>query len=141
MKEFLPYLERLGIRTSPLLSRVELLYRLATMVCPEKIEDIYISEYIKDDSTREYESLWFFSKKYCLETHQFINDDNIDIVPLSNLMRVAISAKEYDFKQATSKSRLNVRVQFIMPVEGNLKASGENCDFLNNIILKYFRFI
>ena len=61
------YLDGIGITTNVLKERVKLVYSVASQMCPEEIEDIFVTDYIKEDGTREYESLWFFSDKYCLE--------------------------------------------------------------------------
>ena len=66
------YLNRMGITTDILKDRVKLAYSVASQMCPEEIEEVFVSDYIKDDGTREYESVWFFSKGYCIEGRNFM---------------------------------------------------------------------
>jgi len=81
MKKFIPYLQRIGIKTKSLFDRIESIYNVFSKMCPEEIMDIFITDYIKDDGTREYESLWFFSATFCLEAKQFITKYDLDITP------------------------------------------------------------
>jgi len=132
------YLERMGITTDILKERVSLAYGVASQICPEEIEEIFVSDYIKDDGTREYESVWFFSKGYCIEAQNFITENSIDIVPIKT-NRLQIEIKDYDFKKATEKSRLRVLILLGETLEGEIKAAKENCDVLRDIIIKYFK--
>ena len=137
MAKFDEYLKKVGI-TPALKTRVELARRVASRMCPEEIEDILVNEYVQDDGTRVYESIWFFSKGYCIEAHNFITESSIDIVPI-RIKRVQVDFKDYSFVKATEKSRLRVLVLFGEGLEAEIKAAKENCDVLRDIILKYFR--
>jgi len=107
-------------------------------MCPEEIEEVFLSDYIKDDGTREYESVWFFSKGYCMEAHNFITENSIDIVPIRT-NRLQVDLKDYDFKKATEKSRLRVLIQLGEALQGEIKAAKENCDVLRDITIRYFK--
>jgi len=111
---------------------------VASEICPEEIEQIFIADYIKEDNTRAYESIWFFSERYCLEVKNFETDYNIDIVPIK-VYWFEMSLKDYDFKKATQKSRLQVSMIFDGQISGSLKAAKENCDVLRDILLKYIK--
>ncbi len=138
-KEFEDYLKSIGITTEVLLRRVESIYQFYLGVCPEEIKDIFITDYIKDDGTREYESLWLFSDSYWIEAKQFIVKDNFDMIPIKRIERWEIKKEEYDFKKATEKSRLFLRVNINSLLLSEFKASKENCDFLKEIFLKYVK--
>lgn len=132
------YLNRMGITTDILKDRVKLAYSVASQMCPEEIEEVFVSDYIKDDGTREYESVWFFSKGYCIEAHNFITENSIDIVRIKT-KRLQVELKDYDFKKATEKSRLRVLILLGEMLEGEIKAAKENCDVLRDITTKYFK--
>lgn len=132
------YLNRMGITTDILKDRVKLAYSMASQMCPEEIEEVFVSDYIKDDGTREYDSVWFFSKGYCIEAHSFITENSIDIVRIK-AKRIQVELKDYDFKKATEKSRLQVTILLEETLEGKIKAAKENCDVLRDITIKYFK--
>jgi len=135
--EFLKYLESIGM-TKTLRKRVETIYAFYTETCPDEITDIFVSDYIKEDRTREYQNLWFFSPKCCMEAHSFITEDYFDIDAMQN--RIAtweIRKQDYDFKKATEKSRLHLVFWLPPDRHAEFKASKENCDYLKDIFLKY----
>lgn len=138
-KEFEEYLKSIGISTEVLLNRIESIYQFYVDVCPEEIKDIFVTEYIKEDGTREYESLWFFSDKYWTEAKQFIINDNFDMIPIENIIRWEIKKQDYDFKKAIEKSRLFLKVNITTFLLAEFKSSKENCDFLKEIFLKYVK--
>lgn len=139
MIKFEAYLEKIGITTEALLSRIRFVYDVASEMCPEEIEQVFVTDYINKDNTRTYESIWFFSKGYCLEAHNFVTENSIDIVPLSKIYRFEVSFKDYDFKKATPESRLQSSIQFQEQTVGDFKAAKENCDVLRDILLKYIK--
>lgn len=138
--KFIPYLNDIDITTRAYIKRIESIYELCCYMCPEKIEDILVEDYIKDDGTREYEDLNFFSKGYCLSAHQFLTKNNIHIGVLAKrIIGWRVQATDFDFKKATTKSRLNVSVRTLDDIEGEFKAARENCRHLQAIIDKYIK--
>ncbi len=124
--------------TKTLRKRVETIYAFYTEICPDEIADIFVSEYIKEDESREYENLWFFSSKYCMEAHDFVTKDFFDIELMKNRITwCEIHKQDYDFKRAIKKSRIRLRFSLPRNREGIIKASGQNCDYLKDIIFKY----
>lgn len=138
-EEFIKYLESMGI-TRALRERIETIYECCKEICSNEITGIFITDYIKEDGSREYESLWFFSDKYCMEAKQFITTDDFDITPIKKRINYCtIQKQNYDFKKATEKSKLFLRVKFDAEMAGVFKATKENCDYLKEIILKYIK--
>ncbi len=124
----------------PIINRVDTLLKTFTELCPSEIKEIFISEYIKDDGTRDYENLWFFSDNYMMESKRFITDDNFDITPYNKSVRYMEMLKQnYEPGQANERSRLLVRLNLETEVAGNMKASKENCDKLWSIVFEYFK--
>lgn len=135
--EFAEYLRSIGI-TDVLKERIVSIYQIVERVCPEEIDDIFVTDYIKDDASRDYENLWFFSKKHVMEIRQFISKDDFDICPTyKQIGHLIIRKKDYDFENATQASRLSIEFQMHNWIEGNLRASRENCDYLKSILLKH----
>ena len=136
-KEFIKYLESIDI-TKTHRERVETIYKFYQEICPDEITGIFITDYIKEDGSREYENLWLFSEKCCMEAKQFITKEDFDIIRIKKRVNIwNIQKHNYDFKKATDTSRLFLRVNFDFNVDGELKAAKDNCDYLRKIILKY----
>lgn len=136
-EEFTKYLESIGI-TKALCERIETIYKFYQERCPDEITGIFITDYMKEDGSREYENLWFFSEKFTMEAKQFITKDDFDLTPIKKRVYYwKIQKQDYDFKKATEKSRLYLQFYLDTKIEGDFKAAKENCDYLREIILKY----
>lgn len=136
-KEFDGYLKTIGI-TKVLSKRIEEIYQFFKDVCEDEITGIFLTEYIKEDGTREYENVWFFSEKYLMEAKEFVIKDIFDLVPIQKrVVRWVIEKENYDFVRATDKSRFQLKVSLIETISGDFKASKENCDFLKDIAMNY----
>lgn len=134
--EFLAYLKSIDIG-DPLTERIKNIYDFYTDICSIEIKDIFVSEYIKEDGSREYESLWFFSDDYAMEAKQFIIQEKFDSAIIKNkINRWDLIKLEFDCKKANNNSRIMLQINFY-PIEGSLKASKENCEHLLNIFKKY----
>ena len=135
--EFLQYLKRISL-TDVLINRIEKIISSYLLLCPEEIVDIFVSEFIKEDGMREYESLWLFSEKYTMEAKQFIIQDDFDITPLKKrVYYIGIKKQDYDFKEITDKSRLTIDFTLEEMVQGDLKGSKENCEYLLKVFVKH----
>ncbi len=139
MKKFFEeYLGSIGLAES-LKNRVSLVLEDYKQICDQPINDIFVSEFIKEDGTREYESIWLFSTSYVMEAKNFINGDDFDIVPLAkNVTYYQIIKKEYRFGKTSDHSRLIITFS-TDKVRGTLKASKTNCSNLWNLFLKYIK--
>lgn len=139
--EFKTYLVSIGIG-EPFAKKVEEAYQFYSEMLKnmdDEISDLFITDYIQKDGSRQHENLWFFSKKYFMEAKMFINKDDFDFMPISSGLRyLQIEKQNYDFKQATNESRMTVEYQGTGMMNGKLIASRENCDKLRDIIIKYF---
>lgn len=136
MKKFDKYLEKMGITTKVLSDRVQFLYDVASKICPEEIEQLFIEDNIKKDNTRAYGSLWFFSKGFMLEAHNFEMEYNIDIMPIK-VIRVVLELNNYNLKEAEERSRLKVYINLPEDITGEWNAAKENCDVLRDIAFNY----
>lgn len=137
--EFYSYLESIGL-TDVSVKRIQeicqfyenILHRL-----DDEIQDIFVTDFISKDETRQYENLWFFSKKYFMEAKLFLTQDDFDIAPSVKIRYIDIKKQDYDFVKANEKSRLYIDYRFPYPSGGSFKASKNNCDYLKEIYLKH----
>lgn len=139
-KEFKEYFKSIGITSQEYLKRIETLMEIHSELCQDEIVDIFVDEYIKEDGTREYEDISFYSKQYFFGVSQFLTTDTFILSKnTKDVKSIKIKKKDYDFKKATEKSRLNIDVSYetSTPLHGSFKASKENCDILKQIFLKY----
>ena len=71
--------------------------------------------------------------------HKFLTEDSYDASPLKDKVRYWLIKKvDYDFRKATTQSRMIITVGLIIDNVCSLRASRENCDYLRDIFLKYF---
>ena len=97
------YLEAIEM-PEPFRKRVFTGYEFYLKICAEKIIDVFVSDYLNEDETRQYENLSFFSETYCMEAKQFITKDDFDITPIVKMNYLRIQKNNYDFsKSRTSK--------------------------------------
>ena len=138
-KEFLDYLRMIGITADEYLKRIETIMEVQSNICQEEIIDIFVDEYIKEDGSRDYEDITFFSNEHDFGVVQFLTEDNFILTKrIKNVSAIKIKKHDYDFKKATENSRLNIEVRYdISEMYAIFKASKENCDHLKQIYFKY----
>lgn len=135
-KNFYKYLDEIEITQKNVINKVKdtfLFY--SNHLCPETIQDIFITDYIED--SREYENLWFFSENYAMEAKNFISEDNFDISSFEHVRNLQIIKKDYDFENWNEESRIDL----ICDADNlffEMRASKQNCDYLKDILDKYF---
>lgn len=137
--EFQEYLNSIGI-IGNLIERIEEIYNFYLEICPEEIEDIFINEYISEDGSREYESVWFFSDNYVMEAQNITKNDAdaFDCLRIKNsIIRWEIKKQDYDFHEFSGKSRFNINTRFTNGIIGDMKSSQQNCNHLKEIFQKY----
>ena len=135
----LKYLKELGMGET-LIERVSKIAERYATSCEEPVLDLIVSEYITEAGAREYIRLVFFTANYVLETEKFITDMPTMWIAKypKQIAYITFEPKDYDFKAATSASRLNFdckwsKTDFVLP----LKATGKNCDHLHRIVKMY----
>lgn len=137
-ESFTKYLESIGMQ-NPMISFVEKNYEIVESIFApslgENIEDIFIEETISEDNKRKYENIYFFTKSYFIEI-QIFSENKIQIFPLRNNRNLGIKKINYEFRNATSESRMTINSNSVLS-RLILNASGTNCDKLNEIMHKY----
>lgn len=139
-QSFKEYLSAVGLVAS-LIERVESIHDFFVALCSQEIKNVFITDYVKEDGGREYESVWFLSDDYIMEAKQFIAQDLFDITPLrKSVAYFEIKKQDYDFTDSTNdKSRCYLRVKFLNAIDGEFKASKENCVQLKKLIAEHFK--
>ena len=131
------YLKNLGI---PRLAfeRVQNLYQLCQSICPEKITGIFVTNSIDPGGTQDFQDLWFFSEKYCLECKGLKNQTDYAITPIKNrILYLRVSSQDYDHNHTTKESMMKVSFRLNSNFEGEIQAAGENCNHLQEILKKH----
>lgn len=130
------YVQRLG-GSEKLYDKIVKLQSIANNLCPEKIEDYFLSEYKKENGTRILENFWFFSPKYAMESKRIYQEgNNIDIMCIDEYIdRYEIN---YDMKEAYDNSILSINCITTTSVI-IMKATGFNCDKLWSLFEKYIK--
>lgn len=137
--DFASYLQAIGV-TDPIAQRIETIYRFYDGLCHEEINGIFVTDYITEDGTREYENLWFFSEKFVMEAKMFLTGDNFDMTPIGGrIYHWTVEKQEYDLGSAGEKSRMTLQFEIEpgLGFAGSLKAARENCGYLMQILTRY----
>jgi hypothetical protein len=136
--EFVRYLKDINM-TNVHIERVREVFKFYEQVCTDEITDIFVTEYITDDGSRVYECLWFFSSKLIMEAKNFISNDNFDMMYIENrVVWWELTKEDYNLEATTTKSRMGLTVRMAGDIRCEMKASRENCEFLFEILKKYF---
>ena len=135
--KFYDYLNSLGLK-GDLVERIEKIYDFYSEINSEEIKDIFVTEYLKKDGSREYVNLWLFSDNFCMEAHDFITDDVFDCLIIKNkIVRWILNKQNYNFQDTTEKSRFNLDITFENKINGQFKSTMGNCSQLKEIFSKY----
>lgn len=127
-----------------ILSQVSHLYDIATIISPDPIETIFVSEHPGNITEREVVSLECFSSSTLLSL-SLVNrespatrESEWTIIPIRGCV-AGISAKAHTFgyKRAMPASKLTIEVSLPHNSPHVLSANRENCTFLQAIMAKY----
>lgn len=91
------YLTELG-SSEPIIQKSKSLEKLANEICPEPIEDFFVSEFSAKDSQHVIDAIWFFSKRYILEGKKILSDKySLDVACIFGIIEtLEISYSDYD---------------------------------------------
>jgi hypothetical protein len=135
--EWKAYMMSVGL-TEALQKRAEEVLLFFEEIHPDAIEEIFITEYPDKEGNRQYESLWLFSKDDAMEAKRFLHQDNFDSTPLAGQVKYwTVQKTEYDFRQASSQSRMTLQFSLQTGIGGILRGSQQNCDHLKKIFLNH----
>lgn len=123
-----------------LLEKVNKVKNLADTICPEKVDDLFISEYRRSNGERIIESLYFFSERHLMESKNLMSAEiRLDILFYYGYIDYfEITAKDYDFSKASENSTLKVE-GYVGNAAFVFNATGGNCDKLWEIVNTYIK--
>jgi hypothetical protein len=136
------YLAAIGAEGPGFVERINTILRVASEICPEKIQGFFISEFLQPEGERLFDNLFLISESYVIEARSFLAKFDTDITYYRNsIININTSFEHYNFTRATQKSKLTIRCSLENRPEGplNLTATGKNCDYLKRIIITYFK--
>jgi hypothetical protein len=113
-----------------LIERIETHLSRIEIICEDEIIDLFVSEYLQENGSRQYQNATFFSENFVVEATRFVTDDELDMGRLKDsIYHIQINTKAYDWRRATDESRINLTARFGPPnLTVELKGSKENCD-------------
>ncbi len=117
---------------------------VASRLLHEDIEDIFISQSLEEEGkVTEWDSLWLFSRNFCLEARQFLAQQDLEIYPLKDLQGFRLILENMKLGQfatrETPTAKANATVEF-SPAKGGrcqLFAFGANGTKLGLISTRY----
>lgn len=137
------YLKSIGIVSDVDINRVNVLFSQGTVMCPEKLKDIFVSNYEQSNGKSQFKDLWLFSDNYVIEALNFNTMENpkLDMTIFSkNIQEVAIEANNLNFSQkARDISKLHIVFYTLGDFSCDQIASGVNCDTLMYIFKTYIK--
>jgi len=141
------YLDKINI-AGPLQQQVQYFFneyktilKAVTNNVTEEVNKIFVTETENKEARRMLENLWFFSPNYVMEIKDFQNKgiENIDINELTGEVVYLQVKKNYSFfEDITESSNLYVYFRLSSYMDGELRASGENCRYLSEIMRDCF---
>lgn len=134
--KFHEYLKAIGVPETISKDRIEKIYQFYTKICPQEINGIFVTDYVNQEGSTQYENLWFFSEKYQMEAHDFIAKDDFDMTG-GKIVYWNLAIQDYDFKTVNPSSRMTLDFRYDHEIKGELKSSKENCRYLYAILQKH----
>ena len=136
------YLERIGFSSETIRDNVKVIVGHANRLCNEEMKEIFVVDYYQEDGSRGYGSLWLMSEQFMCEARDFRKtaDYDIDVARIKDaVIYYRVRAEKYDFRNATRESRLMVECANDTGTSFQLKACGENCSRLAEVIDNYIK--
>ena len=104
----------------------------------QQLKEIY-SDYYDKEGRRHFEGMWLISENFVMESKNIETTETMDIARIPEAPSyIDIEKENYDMNTATQVSRLSVSILLVDDLRLKLKAGGQNCDVLREIVQKYF---
>src|SRR3712207_1781977 len=129
------YLSALGAPEA-LRTRVTDLLDTYEAVLEEEVGAWFVSEYVDDQEQRTFESLWLFTQAFAMEAQLLgADEDHFDFVPLrTGIRQIIVEKRAFNFDDVRPASRMTVETWFEDRRYGVMRASGENCVALLEVL-------
>ena len=133
-EEWIDYLKHIGF-TEPPLERATEVVRFCTEIIRFQPSHIFVSEYRNKENRTEFESLFLCDQDRAVEANLVTDRYSYDCVSLkNNVIYWKVHTTDFDWINANDKSRMKILAYFTPPLELTLRASGENCLRLAEVI-------
>jgi len=136
--EFARYTEAISL-SATLTEKVGSICEFWSAISPEEAKWMFISDYLTKEGERVFESVFLASENFIMEAKQFVSSEDFDFVFVRWVYGAELKKQEYDLKQATEKSRLNIHIYCPEGANFDMKASKENCAYLWAFFREYVR--
>ncbi|MGA1821916.1 MAG: hypothetical protein ACMUIG_05260 [Thermoplasmatota archaeon] len=142
-KQIYDYIRSIGIKiditTEPLLDKVHNIFKFYDMVCPEEIEEVFISQKIDPNGNIQYEDVAFFSDSYFMIARDFTRTDDFFMYDIeSNIISWNIKKRKFNFRKARDDSMMSLTFSIRnSDFDHYLRAQGENCIKLRDLFNRY----
>jgi hypothetical protein len=133
--EQLKYLDSIGINGN-VITRIESIIKQYSIILKEvELRDIFVCDYITEDKTRNYDSLWLFFDGYICESKNFLISDDFDCAKYSKSDNKYwnIQKEKYEMSETNDESRIVLRVSFLNTLKFSMKAAKNNCEELMRV--------
>jgi hypothetical protein len=130
----------------PVRRRVEALHAILEDVLPSGVQasHVFLNTFVDSDGATNYENAWFFADDRAFEAENFLKQDEFRLdctIIGKSIRRWEITAEKFDVNaEASPASRMVLIMQFGIgggALEGELKASSKNCEFLYAIFKEF----
>lgn len=134
--EWISYLQSIGFQ-QPLMERADAVLMIWMKVVEINPSFLFVSEY-RNGENRVHESICLCSKDAIGEASLFSTTERFDYILLHDrITRWQVRTKNFDWVSPHRGSRLNLEVWFGEPSMWNLRASGNNCMRLAELLKSY----
>lgn len=145
-ESFNEYLKKMGLVSESCLKKLNDILEFASRLVPEPIEDVFISQSNEENKKiTEWDSLWFFSKKYCLEARQFLVHNDFELYHLEGLRNVRLILENCELSKLSTQPSADPPATLVVefnPSRGGrcqLYAYGQNCEKLSSLVFKFLQ--
>lgn len=135
--EWRKYLKDIGL-SNTLQSRAAKIFGEFSSLFPQEVTGIFVTDRIDKEGHRRYDSLWFLSNDFLMESKNFGSSDNIDMIRHSrNIVYLTIEKEHYNLRNVNDKSRLTVMAKLSETLGAEFRATRNNCPVLREVVKKH----
>ncbi len=128
------YLEAIEL-TKIVRERIRSIIEFYTGLFTEPIELVFVNDIVNDEGQYIHDSLWVFTERWTFEAKNFLSEDNFDGAFIKDsISHWVVKKQDYEPDRAVTKSRMTLTFGTVHGINGQMKASSRNCDFLFSVL-------
>lgn len=136
-EDWVAYLRSIGFE-EPLIDRTKRVLRFYTEIVRLDPTFLFVSEYLDKEDRPVFESMWFCDSDRAGEVKQFTGAYTLDCLSMKHkIVHWEAKTSDFDWISPEKNSRLLLDVTFSYPIVGKLRASGDNCMRLVEMLKDY----